>query len=66
MKKTLLLTLFAAFATFAYSQEISWNAKAGVNVSNIAGDDNTEFKVGYHVGVGMNICSTTCGAYSHL
>jgi hypothetical protein len=36
-----------------YSQ-ISWNAKAGINISNIINWGEVDFKPGYQVGVGMD------------
>ena len=36
-----------------YSQ-ISWNAKAGINISNIINFGDVDFKPGYQVGVGMD------------
>ena len=35
-----------------YSQ-ISWNAKVGMNMSNFTGDMDTDMRIGFNVGVGM-------------
>lgn len=52
MKKSLFFVLFALISVVSYSQ-ISWNAKAGMNMSNITSVDGTSLKIGYNVGVGM-------------
>lgn len=52
MKKGLILVLFALVSVVSYSQ-ISWNAKVGMNMSNFTGDMDTDMKVGFNVGVGM-------------
>ncbi len=52
MKKGLIFVLFALVSIVSYSQ-ISWNAKVGMNMSNFTGDADTDMKVGFNVGVGM-------------
>lgn len=52
MKKGLILVLFALVAVASYSQ-ISWNAKVGMNMSNFTGDNDTDMRVGFNVGFGM-------------
>lgn len=52
MKKGLILVLFALVSVVSYSQ-ISWNAKVGMNMSNFTGDMDTDMKIGFNVGVGM-------------
>jgi len=52
MKKGLLFLLFTLIAVTGYSQ-VSWNVKAGMNLSNWSGDQGTDAKVGYKVGAGM-------------
>ncbi|EJX07316.1 hypothetical protein, secreted, partial [gut metagenome] len=52
MKKSLLLVLFALVSMVSYSQ-ISWNVKAGMNMSNITGDADTDLRIGFNAGVGM-------------
>ena len=44
--------LFALVSIVSYSQ-ISWNAKVGMNMSNFTGDADTDMRVGFNVGVGM-------------
>lgn len=44
--------LFALVSIVSYSQ-ISWNAKVGMNMSNYTGDMDTDMKIGFNVGVGM-------------
>lgn len=52
MKKGLIFVLFALVSLVSFSQ-ISWNAKVGMNMSNFTGDMDTDMKVGFNVGVGM-------------
>ena len=52
MKKSLLFVLFALVTMVSYSQ-ISWNVKAGMNMSNITGDADTDLRIGFNAGVGM-------------
>ena len=52
MKKGLIFVLFALVSIVSYSQ-ISWNAKVGMNMSNFTGDADTDMRVGFNVGVGM-------------
>lgn len=52
MKKGLIFVLFALVSIVSYSQ-ISWNAKVGMNMSNFTGDAETDMKIGFNVGVGM-------------
>ena len=52
MKKGLIFVLFALVSIVSYSQ-ISWNAKVGMNMSNCTGDMDTDMKIGFNVGVGM-------------
>ena len=40
------------FLSFLIPQ-ISWNAKVGMNMSNFTGDADTDMRVGFNVGVGM-------------
>ncbi|MDR0962583.1 MAG: PorT family protein [Mediterranea sp.] len=51
MKRNVLLFVFVLIAAAA-SAQISWNAKAGMNLSNITGVEG-DFKIGYNVGAGM-------------
>lgn len=51
MKKGLIFVLFALVSVVSYSQ-VSWNAKVGMNMSNITGDADTNMKVGFNVGFG--------------
>lgn len=52
MKKGLILVLFALVSVVSYSQ-ISWNAKVGMNMSNLTGMEESSMKIGYNIGVGM-------------
>lgn len=52
MKKSLALVLFALISMTAYSQ-VSWNAKAGLNLSNVTNAGDTGVKPGFQLGVGM-------------
>ena len=52
MKKGLIFVLFALVSIVSYSQ-ISWNAKVGMNMSNFTGDMDTDMRIGFNVGVGM-------------
>ena len=52
MKKGLIFVLFALVSIVSYSQ-ISWNAKVGMNMSNFTGDADTDMRVGFNLGVGM-------------
>lgn len=53
MKKGLIFVLFALVSIVSYSQ-ISWNAKVGMNMSNLSGDavEDSKMKIGFNVGVG--------------
>lgn len=54
MKKVMTFVLLALFATTGFSQ-VSWNAKAGLNLSEHYGSNSTnaQIKPGFRVGVGM-------------
>ncbi len=52
MKKGLIFVLFALVSLVSFSQ-ISWNAKVGMNMSNLTDVDDSSMKIGYNVGVGM-------------
>ena len=53
MKKGLIFVLFALVSVVSYSQ-LSWNAKVGMNMSNLSGDaiKDSKMKVGFNIGVG--------------
>ena len=57
MKKGLIFVLFALVSIVSYSQ-VSWNAKVGMNMSNITGDADTNMKVGFNVGFGAEYAFT--------
>ena len=57
MKKGLIFVLFALVSIVSYSQ-ISWNAKVGMNMSNLTGDADTDMKIGFNVGVGAEYAFT--------
>ena len=63
MKKGLIFVLFALVSIVSYSQ-ISWNAKVGMNMSNFTGDADTDMRVGFNVGVGMEYQLLICGLFS--
>lgn len=54
MKKVFLTVLFALICTMGFSQ-VSFNVKAGLNLSSYIGEnsDHSEFKPGARIGVGM-------------
>lgn len=54
MKKSVLTVLFALFCTMSFAQ-LSFNVKAGLNLSSYIGDnsDYSKFKPGVRLGVGM-------------
>ncbi len=57
MKKLFVLVLVAMVSTVTFAQ-ISWNAKAGINMSTLTSVDDAKMKVGYQVGVGMEYAFT--------
>lgn len=58
MKKSLLLVVFALIASTSFAQ-LTWNVKAGMNVSNYWGDDpDTNAKVGFKMGGGLEYAFT--------
>lgn len=52
MKKGLIFVLFALVSVVSFAQ-ISWNVKAGMNMSNLSGVEESSMKIGYNIGVGM-------------
>ena len=52
-KKIISILLFLFSACYGYSQ-VSWNVKAGMNLSTITPMDMNEKKAGYQFGVGMD------------
>ncbi|MDR0894929.1 MAG: PorT family protein [Prevotellaceae bacterium] len=53
MKRKMLLALLC-MVTIMASAQVSWNAKAGLNLSNMRGEgESGDLKVGYNLGVGM-------------
>ena len=54
MKKSIFNLLFALICTMGFSQ-VSFNVKAGLNLSSYIGEnsDHSEFKPGARIGVGM-------------
>ncbi|WP_294545827.1 porin family protein [uncultured Bacteroides sp.] len=52
MKKGLIFVLFALVSVVSFAQ-ISWNVKAGMNMSNLSNLDDSNMKIGYNIGVGM-------------
>lgn len=57
MKKGLILVLFALVSTVSFAQ-ISWSGKVGMNMSNFTGDAETDMRVGFNLGVGMEYSFT--------
>ena len=54
MKKKLITTLLLLLVCLSGYSQISWNAKAGVNISNTINSGNVDFKPGYQFGFGMD------------
>jgi len=54
MKKKLITTLLLLLVCLSGYSQISWNAKAGVNISNIINFGDVNFKPGYQFGVGID------------
>ena len=54
MKKKLITTLLLLLVCLSGYSQISWNAKAGVNISNTINSGYVDFKPGYQFGVGMD------------
>ncbi|WP_333616324.1 porin family protein [Bacteroides pyogenes] len=52
MKKGLIFVLFALVSIVSYSQ-VSWNAKVGMNLSNVTQIDDSKVKAGFQAGIGM-------------
>lgn len=51
MKKSLIFVLFALVSVVSFAQ-LSWNAKVGMNMSNLTGLEESSMKVGFNLGVG--------------
>ena len=54
MNKKLITILLLLLSCMSGYSQISWNAKAGINISNIINFGDVDFKPGYQVGVGMD------------
>ncbi|MDR0939884.1 MAG: PorT family protein [Mediterranea sp.] len=52
MRKTVVLALFALVSVASYAQ-VSFDVKAGMNLSNATGVDDADPKIGVNAGVGM-------------
>ncbi|MDR0892814.1 MAG: PorT family protein [Mediterranea sp.] len=52
MKKILIVAALAMVSVASYAQ-VSWNVKAGMNISTFINDEEADAKVGYSLGVGM-------------
>ncbi|MEG0889077.1 MAG: porin family protein [Bacteroides sp.] len=52
MKKSILFVLFTFLSVTVFSQ-VTWNAKAGMNLSNYTGDNDMNAKVGFKIGGGL-------------
>jgi len=65
MKKSVLTVLFALFCTMSFAQ-LSFNVKAGLNLSSYIGDnsDHSKFKPGVRLGVGMEYQFTNTNIWS--
>ena len=63
MKKLFVLVLVAMVSTVTFAQ-ISWNAKAGINMSKLTGGEGADMKVGYQLGVAWNMLLPICGLSS--
>lgn len=54
MKKSILVVLCTLLSSVAFAQnEIYWNVKAGMNISNFTSGADTKAKIGFRAGVGM-------------
>ena len=54
MNKKLITILLLLLSCMSGYSQISWNAKAGISISNIINSGEVDFKPGYQVGVGMD------------
>lgn len=52
MKKSILFVLFTFLSVTVFSQ-VTWNVKAGMNLSNYTGDNDMNAKVGFKIGGGL-------------
>ncbi len=52
MKKLFLLAILAFVTSVTFAQDLSWNVKAGMNMSSISKLYDSKMKVGFNVGVG--------------
>ncbi len=53
MKRKFLFVLLALVSVMA-SAQVTWNAKAGLNVSNYTGDGRGDAKIGFKLGAGLD------------
>lgn len=53
MKKTIIASMLVLF-TFAAHSQVSWNAKAGINMSRATSKGEVEMKPGYQFGIGAD------------
>ena len=54
MKKSILFVLFALISVAGFSQITGWNAKVGMNFSNVTKYDDAKALPGFQLGVGMD------------
>lgn len=52
MKKLFLLAILAFVTSVTFAQDLSWNVKAGMNMSSISKTDDSKMKIGFNAGVG--------------
>jgi len=54
MSKKGITVLLFLFSVLSVHSQLSWNAKAGMNLSNVTDWDDVDMKLGYQFGVGMD------------
>lgn len=56
MKKILVIVVFVFIASYSYAQDIKYGVKAGLNLTNIVGDDveDADIKAGLYFGGFLN------------
>lgn len=52
MKKLFLLGIMALISSATFAQDLSWNVKAGMNMSSMSNMDDSKMKIGFNAGVG--------------
>lgn len=52
MKKLFLLAILTFVTSVTFAQDLSWNVKAGMNMSSMSKVDDSKMKIGFNAGVG--------------